>query len=163
VLRLEVADVLPQLLGQVALGLPLLDVGAGDAGDVLLVEDGGHRPDALQEVGDRLQIAVLEHAGLFCRGVGVIRDRVPCAEDEIREIGERNEIPDQRRAVLGALAEADGRHLGQGADRLRAAAAHSLHAGDESSGDGAETRRQDAETARGQPGRCMVVRERTRH
>ena len=81
--------------------------------------------------------------------VGVVGDRIPGAEDEVVEAGERDEVPDQRRAVFGALAEADGAHLGERADGLAAAAAGVLDAGDERRGDGAEADEEDAEAALG--------------
>src|SRR2546422_7120939 len=59
--RSEVADVLSQLLGEVALGLPLLHVGAGQPFHIVLVEGGGERLDPLQKVRDRLQVRSEEH------------------------------------------------------------------------------------------------------
>ena len=53
---LERADVLAQLLGEVALRLAALDVGALQPLHVVLVERRGHRGDALQEIGDRLEM-----------------------------------------------------------------------------------------------------------
>src|ERR1035437_6258525 len=145
--RLEVADVLAQRLGKRALVLPLLHVGAVDARDVMVVEHGGHRRDALQEAGDGREVALVEHARLPCRGERVVGDRIPRAEDNVVERRERDEIPDEWRAVVGALAEPDCRHLRQRADRLAAPEADALDAGYERRRDRAEPRREDAEPA----------------
>ena len=138
-LRLEVADVLPQRLGQLALGLAGLDVLALEPLHVVLVEHGRHRLDGLEEVGDRLEVLVaVEHAGVARGRVGVVRHRVPGAEDEVLQIRQGHEVPDERRPALGALAQPDGPHLGERADRLGRAAADVLDAGDERRRHGAE-------------------------
>ena len=90
---------------------------------------------------------LLEHAGLLRGRVRVVRNRIPRAEHDVVEAGERDEVLDQRRALVGALAEADRRHLRERADRLRVAAANALDAGHERRGDGAEAGREDAELA----------------
>jgi hypothetical protein len=79
----------------------------------------------------------------------VVRDRIPGAEDDVLQRGERDEVLDERRPILGSLAEANGRHLGEGADRLRVAAANAFHTGHERRGNGAEARGEHAEAARG--------------
>ncbi len=108
--RLEVANVLPQRLGQLALALAGLDVLALEPLHVGLVEHGRHRLDGLEELGDRLEMLVpVEHAGMHRGGVGVVGDRIPGAEDDVIEGGERDEVLDQRRAPLGALAQPDRR------------------------------------------------------
>jgi len=55
-------------------------------------------PSSSPEIGT--EIAFLEHArGARCfEGVGA--DRIPTSEDEIAEIGERDELADERVAVL---------------------------------------------------------------
>src|SRR5207249_11520875 len=71
----------------------------------------------------------LEHAGLprgLVRGVG---EDVPAAEDEAVKFFERDELPDHRRAALGALPQADGGELGHRADWQRQALADELHPG----------------------------------
>ena len=147
-LGLEVADVLPQRLGQLALGLAGLDVLALEPLDVLLVEHRRHRLDGLEEVADRLQVLVpVEHAGLDRGGVPVVRHRVPGAEDQVVERGERHEVADEGRPPLGALAQPDGAHLGERADRPAAAPAHVLHAGDEGRRHRAEADAQHSELA----------------
>ena len=91
----------------------------------------------------------LEHAGALGGDVGVVGERVPRAEHDVVERGERHEVPDQRAAVVGALAEADRVHQGQRADRLGEAALDELDAGDQRRGDGAEADGEDAEAAVG--------------
>ena len=94
-------------------------------------------------------LAAVEHAGA-CRGdVGVVGERIPRAEHDVVERGERHEVVDQRLTVLGALAEADRAHLGERADRRADAAPHQLDAGDQGRGDGAEADREHAEASFG--------------
>ncbi len=148
--RLEVADVLADELGQLELGRGALDVRAVQALHVVLVEDGGHRLDRLEEVLDRLNVLVLvEDACVEGGGVGVVGDGVPCPEDEVFEVGERDEVLDQGRSVVGALAKADRTHLGDRADGLAEAAASVFDAGDEGGGNGAKADDEDAELAAG--------------
>ena len=145
---LEVADVLADLLGELPLRGALLDVVAVEALDVMLVEGGRHGLDRLEEVGDGLDVLVaVEDAAADGGLVGVVGDRVPGAEDEVVEARQGHEVLDQRRAVFGALAEADGAHLGQRADGLGGAAPQVLDAGDERRRDGAEADDEDAELA----------------
>jgi hypothetical protein len=129
---LEVPDVLPQRLGQLALGLAGLDVLALQPLDVLLVEHRRHRLDRLEEVADRLQVLVaVENPRLQRRGVRVVRERVPGAEDQVVERGQRHEVADEGRPPLGAPAEPNGAHLGERADRPAATPPHVLHTRDE--------------------------------
>ncbi len=92
---------------------------------------------------------LVEHAGLEGRFEGVVRDRVPGAEDEVIEFRQRHELLDERAALLGPLAQADGAHLGERADGAAAAAAGVLDAGDEGSGHGAKADQEDTELAFG--------------
>ena len=112
VARLEVADVLSQLFGEIPLRFPLLYVGAVDAGDVFVVEHGGHRLDRAQKIGDWVDVAVLEYAGFFRGRQRIIRNWIPGAEYDVVQLCQRNELLDQRRALVRSLAEADSRHLG---------------------------------------------------
>ena len=149
-LRLEVADVLAQLLGQVALVLAALDVGPFQALDVGLVEHRRHRLDGLEEVANRVHMLVLvEHAAMQARAVRVVRHRIPGSKHQVVEAGQRDEIVDQRRAILGALAEPDGGHLGERAVRLGDAPTDQLDAGDEGRRHRAEADAQDAQLAFG--------------
>src|SRR2546426_8310385 len=69
----------------------------------------------------------LEHAGLARGLVRRVREDVPAAEDQIVQFLEGQEFPDQRRAPLGALTQANGGELGEGADWQRASLADQLH------------------------------------
>ena len=87
----------------------------------------------------------VEHACPDRRGVGVVGHRIPGPEHEIVERCERHEVADQRGATFGALAQTDGAHLREGADRLGAAAAHVLDTGDERGRHRAESDAEHAE------------------
>ncbi len=56
------------------------------------------------------------------------------------ERGERHEVLDLRRAIVGALAEANRAHLRQAAERLPETGLHGFDAGDERGGDGSHAR-----------------------
>ena len=90
---------------------------------------------------------VVEDTGVDGGVVGVGLVRVPGAEDDVVEVGERDEVLDQRHVVVGALAEADGAHLRERADGVAFAALGELDAGDERGGDGAEADAEDPELA----------------
>ena len=68
------------------------------------------------------------------------------AEDEVIEPSERDEIPNGGRAPFGALPEPDGPELRHGAHRLRQAAAHTLHTGDEGRRHRAHARQEHTKT-----------------
>ena len=76
-------------------------------------------------------------------------DLFPAAEHDVVELGERNELMDQRRAPVRALAQPDRPHLGQRPDRLGEPAPDRFDAGHERGGDRAHSGRQDAELAGG--------------
>src|SRR3989449_3251729 len=132
VYRFELADVVANELGKVELAATALYVGPVQPLDVVVVEDGGHGVDAGQVVSDRLDMAAgLQDAALQRGLAGVVGNRVPAAEHELIEPGERNEFTDEWQALHRSLAEPDGAHLGQRADRAAGAAARVLHAGDQ--------------------------------
>jgi hypothetical protein len=144
---LEGEDVLLELLSEVVPRLALLHPGAGEAFHVVLVEDRLHRLHALEERAHLLEERGLENAGVHRGFVRVVLEDVPSAEDEVVEPGERNEILDQGRAVVGALAEPDRPHLREGAERLRVAAPDRLDPRVEGRRDGAHPRRENPELA----------------
>jgi hypothetical protein len=127
---LERANVGDQLLGQIALVLALLDVGAVEPLHVALVEHGRHGLHGFQFTAYLFELRVLEHAGRPGRGVAVFLEDVPPAEHDVVEARQRCKLADLRRPALGALAEANRAHLGQRADRLGQALADGHHAGD---------------------------------
>jgi hypothetical protein len=142
-----VLDVGHQLLGQLQLVGAGLHPGALEAADPALVEHGAHGDDALELTGDGGQVTVLEHAGGAGGLEGVGRDRVPRAEHDVVERGQRHEVLDHRVAALVALAQADVGHLGHGPDGRRALRAGGEDTGHEGGGDGAESGSEDPEAA----------------
>ncbi len=147
-LALKFADVRADLLDELHLRVALLDVIPVDAAGPMLLEGGGHRLDRLEEVGDGFDVLVaVEDAAADGGLVGVVGDRVPGAEDEVVEAGQRHKVPDQRHAVFRALAEADGAALGERPDGLGGAATQVLDAGEERRRHGAEADDEHAELA----------------
>ena len=147
VVGLELADVGDHLLGEILLVLALLDVRTVEALHVPLIEH--RRPGTnLFELGpDLLEQRRLDDAGRPRGGVAVVFENVPAAEHEIVEAGERHDLADFRRAAFGALAETDGAHLRQRADRFGDSLANGEDAGDRRGADGAEADEQHAQLA----------------
>src|SRR5580704_1903329 len=115
----ELADIVADLLGEIHLGLALFNVGSIDFLDVVVIEDSGARRDLLQERLDLLEEIAVEDTGLGGSVEHVVFEDVPTGEDQVLERSERNEFLDFRRASFGALAQADGAHLGNRANRFR--------------------------------------------
>jgi hypothetical protein len=147
VIALELADVGDHLLGEILLVLALLDVRAVESLDVALIEDGRPRPDFLELGTHPIEQRRLDDASGPRRGVAVLFEDVPAAEHQIVQRGERHDIADSRRAILGSLPEADGAHLGERADWFGKAVADGEDAGDCRGADRAETNQQDTEFA----------------
>ena len=146
---LEGLNVGPHLLGQIALVLALLHVRAMQALHVVLVEDRRQRLDRLQ-VGLQLRERLLvQHLGVRGGLIDVVREDVPAGEDHVVEFGQRHKILDQRRCVVGALAQANRPHLRQRSDRLGQSAADGLDSGDHRGGDGAQADHHHSQFARG--------------
>ena len=142
----EAADVLDELVRELALRAAL-DVRAFQPLHHVLVEHRRHGPNLRKR---RLQLREMlgrEHLCLHRRRVGVVRNRVPAAEHQILQAGERDQVLDHRPALLAALAEADVRHLGQRSDGLAQSRLDGLDAGDECRGHGAHARQEDRELA----------------
>jgi hypothetical protein len=142
---LELADVLAELLDHLGLRGALLDVRAVQAADELGIEDAGHRNDGFQFGADGVEVLAGQDVGVDGGVVGVVGEDVPGAEDEVVQLGELQEVADARRAVVGALAEADGAHLRERADRFAEAFAGQEHAGNHGGGDGPEAGQQNSE------------------
>src|SRR5205807_4820612 len=145
-LRFEVANVLAQLLGQIALRLPSLHVVAMEPGDVAVVEHRRHRLDLAQEIRDRLDVLLLQHTSLARGRQCIVRNRIPRPEDEIIQLRKRDEILDEGRAIVSPLPQADRGHLCERTDRLGASAPDALDTGHEGRRYSAEAGRQNAET-----------------
>ena len=143
-LRLELGDVVADLVGEVALVLADLLVLRGEALDVALLKGRGHGLDGFEEGPHALQLVAIKHSGGLGGVVEVAAEDVPAGEDEVVERSDGREVLDERGAVVGALAEADGAHLGHGADGLGEASANSFDAGDERGCDSAHSRDHDA-------------------
>ena len=115
----KLLDVIDHLLGEVELVVAGLHPDTVEALDPALVEDGGHRHDALELSRQGTEVGLVQHAGGAGRLQGVGRDRIPAAEDDVVERRERGEVLDQRVATLFAATETDVGHLGEGSDRAR--------------------------------------------
>src|SRR3989442_12765562 len=87
----------------------------------------------------------LEHAGLARRLVRRVREDVPAAEDQVVQFLEAQEFPDQRRAPPGALTQANGGELGEGADWPRTALADQLHPGHKCCANGSHAGRENTQ------------------
>jgi len=130
-LRLELCNVVANLVGEVALVLAnLLHLGV-EALDPALVERGGHRLDALQKRPHAVELIAVEHVGGLRGVVQIAAEDVPASEDDVVQVGDGSPVLDERRVVVGALAETDGSHLAHRADGLCEAAANSLDAGNQ--------------------------------
>src|SRR5215469_1494260 len=145
----EVANVFAKLFGEIEFVFCALDVFAVEIFDVGLVERGFHGFDFAEEglnFAEMIRVEDARFGGGFVRGV---RENVPAAENEIVEAGERNEVLNFRRAAFGALAETDGSHLRERADREGVAVANQFDAGHKSGADRADAGREYAELAFG--------------
>jgi hypothetical protein len=144
---LEGLDVVDDLLGQVTLVLALLYVRAVQALHVILVEDSRQRLDGFQIWLELLERLLVQHLGVRGRLVDVVLENIPAGEDHIVQVRQRNKVLDQRRMVIGALAQPDGAHLRKRADRLGQSAAHRFHAGDHRGGHRAKANHHHAQLA----------------
>ena len=82
-----------------------------------MIEDGLQRLDGAEPALHFVEQIALQHAGVARGGVHVVLEDVPAGEDEVVQAGERKELFDLGRAAVGALAQADGAHLRERADR----------------------------------------------
>src|SRR6266542_591493 len=142
---LEVANVLAQRFDHVCLRPPLLDVGAVQAFDILGIEDRAHGAYRRHLVLDELEVLAAQHLSVRGALVSVVGEQVPGSETELIEAGERNEVFDERRAVVGAFAEPDRRQLGQRPDGRGESPPREKAPRDERRRDGTEPGEQDAE------------------
>ncbi len=149
VLLAERLDVLHQLLDLFPLGQSGAAhiVGSFEPGDPVRGEHCGHRGDGSHLVADAFDVLGSENAGTHRRRICVIGIRVPASEHDVIEIGERHELPDQRVAVVGSLAEADVTHLRQRTDRGRLAGPGSEDSGIQGGGDGPHTGGENSQAA----------------
>jgi hypothetical protein len=133
-------------------------VRAVEALHVVLVEDRRQRLDRFQEGLQLRQRLLVQHLGVRGGLVDVVLEDVPAGEDHVVEFGQRHKILDQRRFVVGALAQANRPHLRQRSDRLGQSAADGLHSGDHCGGDGAQADHHHTQFARGgRNRRCFLA------
>ncbi len=156
VLGAEALDVVHQRLGQLHLVGALLHPEAVELLDPLAVEHRVHRHDSLELRRDGRDVALLEHAGGARGFERVGGDRIPCAEHEVVERRERNEVLDEGIATLAARAEPDVRHLRDGTDRDRAGLAGRFDTGDQRRRDSAETGEQHTQLSGGRGDRARL-------
>src|SRR5262249_48567626 len=148
-LRLESPNVRRDLLGEVPLVFPPLDVRSVEPFDVSLVKDRGPRTDFLEFRPHLLEQRGLDDAGGARRGVAVVRKNVPSPKHEIVRRRQRDDLGNLGRASLCPLAETDRAHLGQRSDRLGEPFSNCEHAGNRRSTDGTQTNEQYAQAAVG--------------
>ena len=150
VVGLEAPDVLADRLGELPLVRGRLHVRPVELLHVLRVERRRHGLHAREEVLHGIEVLLLvQHPRLHGALVSVVGDGIPRAEHEVLEPRQRDEVLDERSGPLGPLAQSNGLHLGQGADRLGQAAPGGLDAGDEGGGHRAEAGQQYAELTLG--------------
>ena len=92
----ELGDVVADLVGEVALVLAGLGLLGGEALDVVLVEDGGHGLDGLEEGANLFELVAVEDLGGLGGVVEVAAEDVPAGEDEVVELGDGDEVLDER-------------------------------------------------------------------
>ena len=143
------ADVVAELLGEIALAGAGLHVRPVELLDVGLIEDGRPGLHRLELRAHLIEQPAPQHLGVAGGLVAVVLEDVPAAEDEVVERGERDEIPDQGRAPVGPLAETDRAHLRERPGRRGESLANRVNTGDEGRADGAETSEQNPEAPRG--------------
>ena len=149
IVPLEVRDVGHQLLSQVHLGYPGFHRGPVQPLDVVLVEHAAHWAKLLEVFLQRVDQRALEHAGVQGRFEGVVGKDVPGAKNEVVERGQRNEVLDHGRAVVGSLAEANSPHLGKRSDGLGHALLDGGNPGHERGRNRAQPNHQDAQAPAG--------------
>ena len=84
----EILNVGADLVGEVALVLAFFDVGAVEALDVVLVEDGGKRLDGFEIRLELFESFLLEDLGVGGALVDVVFEDVPAGEDEVVQVGQ---------------------------------------------------------------------------
>ena len=142
---LELGNVIADLVGEVALVLAGLGVLRGEALDVMLVEDGGEGLNGFKEGADLFELVAVKDLGGLGGVVEIAAEDVPTGEDEVVEGGDGGEVLNEGGATIGALAETDGPHLGDGADGFGEALADGFYAGDKGGSDCPHAGDHDAE------------------
>jgi len=104
------------LFGKLHLIRALFDVNAIQTLDVALVEDGFHWFHRLKLRLQLIDKIAFKHPGVKGSFIGIVFEDVPRSEHQIVYGRQRNEIAQQRRAVVGSLAQSNSPHLCQRAD-----------------------------------------------
>ena len=88
--------------------------------------------------------SAFQHTGFECRVISVVREDVPAPEDQVVEFGEGDEVLNEGNALIGALPQSNGPHLGQRANGWRQLPSNGFNSGDESRCHGSHAWNQDA-------------------
>ena len=144
---LELADVVHDHLGVLHLGTRGLDVGALDALDEVLVEDGLHGLNGRERRFHLLEQGGFEDAGLGGGFPGVILENIPAGDFDVGHFGQWNKLFNGGAAPFCPLAETDGSQLREGADRLPQSKLEGFEPGYESGGYRAHARDQNTQLA----------------
>ena len=118
-------------------------------GDVGRVEHGREGSDRAQVRTDPLDGRLVEDPGPAGGDEGVVGERVPRAEVELVEGGQRDQVADPGDPLLVTAAEADRPELGEGSDRLARADPDRLDPGDQRGPDGAQSHAEHGEPSVG--------------
>ena len=78
-----------------------------------------------------LELIAVEHAGRLRRVVQVAAEDIPAREDQVFELSDRRQVLDQRRVVVGPLAQPDRSHLRHRSNRLGKSSANCFYSGDQ--------------------------------
>ena len=84
-----------------------------------MLEHGRHGCHGLHLGFDLIEQVALQHTCVYGCVVTVVLVDVPAAIDKVGDVGERDQLFDQRIAIFGAFAEPDVTDLGERADGLR--------------------------------------------
>lgn len=141
----EIANVLTELLGEIEFRFAFFDVRTVEILHEGTVERRGHGLDRFKELCGFVEMLRVKNAGLSGGFVGVIREGVPAAEDDVIQVGELDEFFDFRDASFGAAAEANGAHLGERSHGHGCAPTDEFDSGHQCSADGAHAGRQYTE------------------
>ena len=103
-----------------------MTLGPCNAPHVIGIEDRLHRLDRFQRLANFLEQRRLQHLGVYRGFVGVVVENVPAAEDQVFDLGQRNEIVDLGGAAFRPLSQPDGAELGERSDGCAQARASPL-------------------------------------
>ena len=119
ILPFETLDIGPNGLHCIQFRARCFDIGPVDSPDVVVVEDGWHWLYRPQEVGYGFHLFIsVQNTRVHRRVIGVVGDRVPGPENHLVQARQGNEVPYERRPLVGSLPEANGSHLRHRPHRL---------------------------------------------